>query len=46
MRHSHPVKPTDKNNYRYEIKTTGDSFSGNKEEMLKLIDEIKNMISK
>lgn len=40
-----PIKLTDKSNWLYKIKTTGDSFSGNKKEILEMIDEIINLIN-
>lgn len=44
LRHGFPVKITDKTNWRYGLKTTGDSFSGKSEDILKYLNEIKELI--
>lgn len=38
------VELVPKENWDYQIKTTGDLFSGNQDDILKLIDEIKKLI--
>lgn len=44
LKHSHPIRLADKSKWTYEIKTTGDCFSGSCEEILEYIDEIKKTI--
>lgn len=44
---SHPVKRTsDESKWVYEIKTTSSSFSGVAEDIIAMLDEIKNLIIK
>lgn len=38
------VELTSKENWDYQIKTTGDLFSGNQVDILELIDEVKKLI--
>ena len=43
--YNQPVEPvTDKSEFKYQIKTTGESFSGNSEEMISMLNEILNKI--
>lgn len=44
--HGYPVKLTSKQNWNYQIKTTGDMFSGNLEEIATYIDDIIDIINK
>ena len=44
--HNNPVELlTDKSEYEYQIKTTGDMFSGNSEEITEYIDDIIHVIN-
>lgn len=38
------VSVSDKSKWQYEIKTTGNMFSGNKVEILKMLRDIKNIV--
>lgn len=42
--HDKPVEIVDKEHYTYQIKTTGESFSGNSNYILKLINDISEII--
>lgn len=42
----YPVKLTTKDNWDYQIKTTGDMFSGNLEEMVNYINDIIKIIKR
>ncbi len=44
--HNYPVKLALKEEWDYQIKTTGDLFSGTSEEVLKYIEDIINIIKK
>ena len=41
-----PVELTDKSNWDYQIKTTGDLFSGNFDEMITMLNQIFNIVTK
>lgn len=40
-----PVKLVNKNKWKYEIKTTGNAFSGDKQEIIKYFNEIVSIIN-
>ena len=42
--HGYPVKLIPKKNWNYQIKTTGDMFSGNANEILGHVEEIRKII--
>lgn len=42
--HDRPVEIVNKEHYTYQIKTTGESFSGNSNYILKLINDISEII--
>ena len=43
--HGYPVEPTNKpENYIYEIKTTGDAFSGDYNEVMDMIKNIREVM--
>lgn len=44
--HGYPVKLIPKKNWDYQIKITGDMFSGNSKEMIDYIDDIVKIIAK
>lgn len=44
--HGYPVKLTSKRNWNYQIKTTGDMFSGNSEEVISYLEDIIDEIMK
>lgn len=44
--HGYPVKLIPKKNWNYQIKTTGDMFSGNSEETVNYLEDIIKIIKK
>ena len=42
--HGYPVEIVNKDEWEYQIKTTGESFSGNKDNLITLLGSIENII--